>query len=95
MTSILGLKQPTNNNGVICSFRQQGKVINQDPHRQFLLDLQRWIASKQAEGMQIILSLDNNEELLPNAGQLVQLSTASPVSPTVNASHDGTLETLI
>jgi hypothetical protein len=76
-------------------FRQQGKVINQDPHRQFILDLQRWIVSKQAEGMQIILSLDNNEELLPNAGQLVQPSAASLVSPTVNASHDGTLETLI
>jgi hypothetical protein len=76
-------------------FHQQGKVINPDPHCQFILDLQAWIASKQAEGMQIVLTLDNNEELLPNTGQLEPSSTISLSSPIINASHDGTLETLI
>ncbi len=76
-------------------FRKQGKVINPDPHRQFILDLQAWIEFKQAEGMQIILTLDNNEELSPNIGQLEPSSTTLLSSPIINVSHDGTLETLI
>jgi hypothetical protein len=74
--------------------RTQGKVSTVDPHRQFILDLQAWITSKQAEGMQIILSLDNNEELMQNKGQLSP-SPSDLTLPIVSASHDGTLETLV
>ncbi len=46
----------------------------------------------QAQGTQIILRLDNNEELLSNKGQLITLQPSN--TPVNHATHDGTLETL-
>jgi hypothetical protein len=74
--------------------RQQGKISMLDPFTQFVLDLQSWITFIQSDGTQIILALDNNEELLPATGKLINL-TYSVSTPTTENSHDGTLETLV
>jgi hypothetical protein len=74
-------------------FTDQNKQVHIDPYKQFILDLQSWISSLQAQGTQIILCLDNNEELLPNKGQLIPLQQSS--KPVVHPKHDGTLETLV
>jgi hypothetical protein len=73
-------------------FRQSNKVVTVDPFRQFVLDLQSWISSIQADGTQIILCLDNNEELLESEGQIVSLPLSS--LPAQHKTHDGRLETL-
>ncbi len=73
-------------------FRQSNKVVTVDPFRQFVLDLQSWISSIQADGTQIILCLDNNEELLESEGQIVSLPFSS--LPAQHKTHDGRLETL-
>jgi len=74
-------------------FHSQSKVVPLDPYRQFILDLHSWITSLQALGTQIILCLDNNEELLPNKGQLITLPPSD--HPIIHPTHDGTLETLV
>lgn len=73
-------------------FRDQKTQSVNDPYKQFIVDLHRWITSLQVDGTQIILCLDNNEELIPNKGQLITLSPSS-ISVT-HPTHDGTLETL-
>jgi hypothetical protein len=73
-------------------FRDQNKMPIIDPHKQFIVDLQSWIASLQSTGTQIILCLDNNEELLPNKGKLITLPFSE--KPLIHPTHDGTLETL-
>jgi hypothetical protein len=75
-------------------FRQVNKVVDPDPNRQFILDLQGWIFYIQMDGTQVILSLDNNDELNPASGQVVKLSF-NPIVPTTNTQHNGTLDTLI
>jgi len=75
-------------------FRQQNKVIDPEPNRQFILDLQSWIAHIQADGTQIILGLDNNDELIPSSGQVTPLQYI-PNVPTVQTQHNGTLDTLL
>ncbi len=75
-------------------FRSQNNVVDPDPNRQFILDLQSWVTHIQQNGMQVILSLDNNEELHPLIGQVVQLNYDANV-PTLNHHHNGTLDTLI
>ncbi len=74
-------------------FRQTAKVLVPDPFKQFVLDLQSWITSIQQDGTHIILCLDNNEELLPNEGQLVSLPVST--TPVVHKTHDGRMETLV
>jgi hypothetical protein len=74
-------------------FRQENKVTNVDPFRQFILDLHSWIASVQEDGTQIVLCLENNEELLPNQGHLINIGSSS-TKPIIHQSHDGHLETL-
>jgi len=54
-------------------FRQKGKVVDPNPNRQFILDLQSWLSYIHLEGSQVILSLDNNEELSPSSSQALQL----------------------
>jgi len=75
-------------------FRQQNEVIDPEPNRQFILDLQSWITHIQADGTQIILGLDNNDELIPSSGQVTPLQYI-PNVPTVQAQHNGTLGTLL
>jgi len=75
-------------------FRQVNKVVDPDPNRQFILDLQGWISYIQMDGAQVILSLDNNDELNPASGQVVKLSF-NPIVPTTSTQHNGTLDTLI
>jgi len=75
-------------------FRQVNKVVDPDPNRQFILDLQSWISYIQVDGTQVILSLDNNDELNPASGQVVKLSF-NPTILTTNTQHNGTLDTLI
>jgi hypothetical protein len=74
-------------------FRQTAKVLVPDPFKQFVLDLQSWITCIQQDGTHIILCLDNNEELLPNEGQLVSLPVST--TPAVHKTHDGRMETLV
>jgi hypothetical protein len=74
-------------------FTDQNKLVHIDPYKQCILDLQSWISSLQAQGTQIILCLDNNEELLPNKGQLIPLQQSD--TPVIHPKHDGTLETLV
>jgi hypothetical protein len=64
-------------------FRQVNKVVDPDPNRQFILDLQGWISYIQMDGAQVILSLDNNDELNPASRQVVKLSF-NPVVPTTS-----------
>jgi hypothetical protein len=73
-------------------FRDQKKQPQVDPYKQFIIDLQCWITSLQSGGTQIILCLDNNEELLPNKGQLITLKPSD--APLIHPTHDGTLETV-
>jgi hypothetical protein len=73
-------------------FRQNKVSVTADPFKQFILDLQSWIASVQVNGTQIILCLDNNEEFLPNKGQLVTLPAST--TPLLHKTHDGSLDTL-
>jgi hypothetical protein len=72
--------------------RQENGIINVDPFRQFVLDLHSWIASVQEDGTQIVLCLDNNEEISPNQGQLINMGSST--KPIIHQSHDGRLETL-
>ena len=58
-------------------FREHQQQPQLDPYRQFIVDLQCWITSLQSVGTQIILCLDNNEELLPNKGQLINLKPSN------------------
>jgi hypothetical protein len=73
-------------------FRDQKKQPQVDPYKQFIIDLQCWITSLQSVGTQIILCLDNNEEHLPNKGQLITFKPSD--TPLIHPTHDGTLETL-
>jgi hypothetical protein len=73
-------------------FREHQQQPQLDPYKQFIIDLQCWITSLQSVGTQIILCLDNNEELLPNKGQLITLKPSN--TPVPHQTHDGTLETL-
>jgi hypothetical protein len=74
-------------------FRHMNKTIVVNPFKQFVLDLHSWIASIQEDGTHIILCLDNNEELLPNEGQLINLPATT--TPVLHKTHDGHLETLV
>jgi hypothetical protein len=64
-------------------FRQKGKVVDPNPNRQFILDLQSWLSYIHLEGSQVILSLDNNEELSPSSSQALQL----PYNPNMPTLH--------
>jgi hypothetical protein len=64
-------------------FRQVNKVIDPNPNRQLIFDLQGWISYIQMDGTQVILSLDNNDELNPASGQVVKLSF-NPIVPTTS-----------
>jgi hypothetical protein len=68
-------------------FRQVDKVVDPDPNRKFILDLQSWISHIQVDGT-------HNDELTPASGQVVQLSF-NPTILTTNTQHNGTLDTLI
>jgi hypothetical protein len=54
-------------------WREYNWQSSPDPHRQFILDLQAWIEVLISENHAIILSLDNNEDLLTSTGQFMPL----------------------
>jgi hypothetical protein len=75
-------------------FRQQNVIVDPEPNRQFILDLQSWITHLQSDGSQIILGLDNNDELTPSSGHVTPVQYI-PNAPTVKVQHNGTLDTLL
>jgi hypothetical protein len=64
-----------------------------DPHRQFVLDLQAWIAHLRSENISIILSLDGNEDLSPNKGSFYPLHYQDGTH-IYAPRHDGSLASL-
>jgi exonuclease III len=75
------------------SARSQGNTNRPRPHRQFILDLQAWLEEKINAGMEIILSIDSNEEFKPSAGTITPLSYQEDTHIS-HPTHDGTITTL-
>jgi hypothetical protein len=65
-----------------------------NPHRQFILDLQAWLEHLIADGHQIILAMDSNEELQSSVGSFQNLPY-NPEGVTQCTQHDGHLSTLV
>jgi len=64
-----------------------------DPHRQCILDLQAWLEHITAQGTQIILSIDVNDELPDEPGQFLPLSYSPDVLMCCKQ-HNGSLAML-
>jgi hypothetical protein len=75
--------------------REHNQQAAPHPRRQFILDSQAWVEHLQAQGHDIILTLDANEPYNPDIPVM-----ASPLSyqtgvPTLAKHHDGKLATLV
>jgi hypothetical protein len=77
----------------ISRLRQQFSPPN--PHRQFILDLQAWLETIQADGHDIILSINANETYSPDVRSPSHSLPPLVSTPIVDRHHGGKLATLI
>jgi hypothetical protein len=97
-------QKSSSSTGVKTAYMQQYRSISQErnqvaslpqvePNRQFILDLQTWVQFLQAQGHQIILCLDNNEDLYASKGSIQPLEF-DPNNHAQLKSYNGSLQTL-
>ena len=72
--------------------RIQGTI---DPRRQGVLDMQVWLAFFIAQGVEVILYLDGNEDLKRAIGKWCELPQYIPDQHQSSQEHDGSLATLV
>jgi exonuclease III len=75
--------------------REHNQKVTVNPRRQFILDLQGWLEIKLLEGHKIVLGVDANDSYNPDTTGTPTPLEYNPDRPTVSASHNGKLSTLV
>jgi exonuclease III len=92
--TIVSAYNATSSQGVTTNY-QHTQRVTVNPRQQFILDLQGWLEIKVLEGHKIVLGMDANDSYNPDTTGTSTPLEYNPARPTVSASHNGKLSTLV